>query len=71
LGNIALERFECENDNEGDYVRAMVNGREKVMGGCVDGIGGSCKWETWKAWVGERHERWGDWASVCETKKKD
>jgi len=73
LGNIALERFECESgsEHEGDYVRAMVNGREKVMGGCEDGVGGSCQWESWNKWVQERHERWGDWSSVCETKKKD
>jgi acid phosphatase len=73
LGNIALERFECEPETEGgevgEYVRAMVNGREKVMGGCEDGVGGSCKWESWKNWLEERNGRWGDWASVCEKKK--
>jgi acid phosphatase len=73
LGNIALERFECEPETEGgevgEYVRAMVNGREKVMGGCEDGVGASCKWESWKAWLDKRNEKWGDWASVCEKKK--
>lgn len=69
LGNIALERFECEDQET--YVRALVNGREKVMGGCEDGLGGSCKWESWKQWVDERGERWGDWAGMCEKKKKD
>jgi hypothetical protein len=69
LGHIALERFECEDDET--YIRALVNGREKVMGGCEDGIGGSCKWETWRDWVEERGGRWGDWAGVCDKKDED
>jgi len=51
---------------KGDYVRAVVNGQQKRMSGCEDGIDGSCKWETWKEWVEQRVERWKDWEGVCE-----
>jgi len=54
---------------KGDYVRAVVNGKQVTMGGCNDGIEGSCKWSTFVDWVGERAERWGDWASVCEKRE--
>lgn len=44
LGHIALERYHCDSDgdghDDGDYVRAVVNGRQQVMGGCEDGLEG-------------------------------
>ena len=64
LGHIALERFH-DKHKKGDYVRAVVNGRHKVMGGCEDGVGRSCQWKTFKVWVEERGKRWSDWESVC------
>ncbi|WVR07739.1 hypothetical protein IAU60_004782 [Kwoniella sp. DSM 27419] len=63
LGHVALERFHCKGD--GDYVRAVVNGIQKEMTGCSDGVEGSCKWKTFDKWVDERVEHWGDWDGVC------
>lgn len=59
-----------EEAETADYVRAVVNGQHEVMGGCEDGVDGSCKWETFKGFVEERAERWGDWAQVCEKGSK-
>ncbi|ORY25534.1 histidine phosphatase superfamily [Naematelia encephala] len=66
LGHVALERFHCKGD--GDYVRAVVNGKHEVMHGCEDGLDGSCRWKTFHDWVDERALRWGDWESVCDVK---
>lgn len=66
LGHIALERFECEGADEGEYVRTLVNGKAYEMGGCTDGPEESCKWDTWVDWVEERATRWGDWENVCK-----
>jgi acid phosphatase len=45
LGNIALERLSCgkRSAREGDFVRALVNGKGESMGGCQGGPGDS--WE--------------------------
>lgn len=48
------------------YVRVMVNGRQAVSSGCEDGPKGSCKWKTWKKWIDERVDRWGDFQGVCD-----
>ncbi|WWC64640.1 uncharacterized protein I303_107251 [Kwoniella dejecticola CBS 10117] len=69
LGHVALERYHCKgkkHGDDGDYVRAVVNGRAEKMSGCEDGLEQGCKWETFDKWVDERAERWGDWESVCE-----
>ncbi|WWD19579.1 hypothetical protein CI109_104040 [Kwoniella shandongensis] len=68
LGHIALERF--HHKHNGDYVRAVVNGRHEIMSGCEDGLDGSCKWKTFHDWITERAERWGDWESVCDKKEE-
>lgn len=39
------------------------------MAGCEDGVGTSCKWETFVKFVEGRAERWGDFAGVCEKKE--
>ncbi|KAI9638280.1 histidine phosphatase superfamily [Dioszegia hungarica] len=56
---------------DGSYVRAVVNGKQERMGGCEDGVNGSCKWETFVKFVNGRAERWGDFEGVCEKKKED
>lgn len=76
LGHIALERFRHDDGDDddsvnttgpqGEYVRAVVNGKQERMYGCDDGIDWSCKWETFDRWVDERAQRWGDWESVCD-----
>ncbi|ODN92151.1 hypothetical protein L198_05824 [Cryptococcus wingfieldii CBS 7118] len=66
LGHVALERFHCGDG--GDYVRAKVNGKQEKMGGCEDGLEGSCKWETFYKWVDERALRWSGWEEVCAKK---
>ena len=48
------------------YVRAVVNGKQEVMGGCEDGPGGACKWGTFRDFVDGRVEKYGDWESVCD-----
>lgn len=68
LGHIALQRFRQDGDKEDEYVRAVVNGKQERMYGCDDGVGGSCRWETFDRWVDERARRWGDWESVCDSK---
>lgn len=50
------------------FVRAVVNGKQEKMAGCEDGIGHACSWETFRTFVQDRAERWGDWESVCEKK---
>ncbi|KAK8853162.1 hypothetical protein IAR55_003863 [Kwoniella newhampshirensis] len=67
LGHIALERF--HHKHNGDYVRAVVNGKHEIMSGCEDGLDGSCKWKTFHDWIDERAQRWSDWESVCDKKK--
>ncbi len=42
-----------------------MNGKNEIMGGCEDGVEGSCNWETFQRFVEERAERWSDWTSVC------
>jgi acid phosphatase len=53
------------------YVRAVVNGKKETMGGCEDGIAGSCRWETFEKFINKRAERWGDFEGVCEKKKEE
>ncbi|KAL7420078.1 hypothetical protein Q5752_005043 [Cryptotrichosporon argae] len=70
LGHVALERFTCPGAHgrhgaRDDYVRAVVNGKHEVMGGCEDGVDGSCRWDTFADWVEARAQRWGAWESVC------
>lgn len=66
LGHVALERFK---DDEESFARVVINGKQEVMGGCDDGVAGSCKWSTFEKWIEERVDRWSDWESVCEPKK--
>lgn len=69
LGHVSLERF--KDDTNGDsYVRAMINGKQEVMGGCEDGVRGSCKWKTFKQCIEHRVKLYKDWESVCEPKDK-
>jgi len=67
VGHVSLERFQ-DDDTHQSYVRAVVNGQQEEMGGCSDGVWNSCKMETFKRWVDERVEKYGDWESVCEKK---
>ena len=67
LGHVSLERFK-DDDTKESYVRAVVNGKQEEMGGCDDGVWGSCKWGTFSKWVEERIERYKDWESICEPK---
>jgi hypothetical protein len=69
LGHVSLERFKDDETKE-SYVRAVVNGKQEEMGGCDDGVWGSCKWETFSKWVEERIERYKDWESICEPKNE-
>ncbi|ORX36155.1 histidine phosphatase superfamily [Kockovaella imperatae] len=50
------------------FVRAVVNGKAETMTGCEDGPEGSCRWKTFRKFVDDRVERWGDWESVCDKK---
>jgi acid phosphatase len=70
LGNIALERLSCgkRSAREGDFVRALVNGKGESMGGCQGGPGDSCPFDIFEAWVEARKVRWGGWEEVCAKK---
>jgi len=70
VGHVALERFKDDRTKE-SYVRAVVNGQQEEMGGCSDGIWGSCKMETFQQWVEDRVNMYADWESVCEPKNKE
>ncbi|KAH6902079.1 histidine phosphatase superfamily [Coprinopsis sp. MPI-PUGE-AT-0042] len=66
LGHITVERFHCTLPEEKDYVRVVVNGRKESMGGCDDGLDGSCEYHKFKTWVRERESVYGEWRERCE-----
>lgn len=70
LGNIALERLSCgkRSAREGDFVRALVNGKGESMGGCQGGPGDSCPFNIFEDWVEARKVRWGGWEEACAKK---
>lgn len=72
LGNVALERLSCGPDaeQEGDFVRVLVNGKGESMGGCQGGPGDACPFDRFQEWVEARKQRWSGWEAVCDKPKE-
>ncbi|RAL00140.1 putative histidine acid phosphatase [Aspergillus ibericus CBS 121593] len=68
LGNIGIERMECDGRSgytEGVYYRVLVNEAVKPVPGCRDGPGESCSGDQFGQFVQEREQRYGDFGAMC------
>ncbi|PWY79165.1 phosphoglycerate mutase-like protein [Aspergillus heteromorphus CBS 117.55] len=67
LGNVGIERLECDGDGQGEgvYFRVLVNGAVQPVIGCRDGPGGSCSAGGFGEWMRGREEEFGDFGAAC------
>lgn len=68
LGNIAIERLECDSygfEDEEVFFRVLVNRSPQPLPGCADGPAESCSAEGFKKFVQERSEMFGNFSDVC------
>lgn len=68
LGNIAIEKMECDSYgyDAGDYFRVLVNRNPQQMPDCIDGPGESCSRERFEEFIGERAEMFNGYTEACE-----
>ncbi|PYH44721.1 putative histidine acid phosphatase [Aspergillus saccharolyticus JOP 1030-1] len=67
LGNIAIERLECDvpGFEDPEYYRVLVNSAPQPLVGCRDGPGESCSREGFSKFLKEREELYGDFGGAC------
>ena len=68
LGNIAIERLECEGSygyDDGDYYRVLVNSAPQPLPDCSDGPGTSCSRRDFEKYVQGRVERFSGFSKEC------
>lgn len=67
LGQIALERFDCQSKMtiNGSFVRILVNESPKALPGCNSGPGASCPFDQYMNYVKQRDDFFDDFSKAC------
>jgi len=71
LGNVAIERMECDSSGFesggviGEYYRVLVNQSPQPLPGCEDGPGYGCSRDAFVKFVRDREERFGGFSRKC------
>ena len=75
LGNIAIERMECQSYGYGNtpttYMRVLVDSSPQPLPGCASGPAESCPADAFADMIRERSEIFGGFGKACEVDYKN